>query len=150
MTEPEIRTATDADVPRVHALLRAADLPIPGADDPPVTFRVATSGGAIVAANGYETHDTYALLRSVVVAEDARGSGVGSALVASTLSAMDTAGWKDVMLVTMDAAAFFERLGFRSIDREDVPAPLRRSPEYRMHECLGGQWMRRNGEVGGF
>jgi amino-acid N-acetyltransferase len=37
----------------------------------------------------------------------------------------------ELFLLTTTAAAFFERIGFRAIHREDVPAPVRASVEFQ-------------------
>lgn len=55
---------------------------------------------------------TFAWLCDVYVAPDARGEGVGSALVQAVLDALAPMGLTRVMLATGDAHALYERHGF--------------------------------------
>src|SRR4051812_24059661 len=71
---PMIRAADAEDRARIEQLLVAALLPTEGVADPRSTFFVAEKNGRIVGAAGLEPYGEYALLRSVVVAEEAKGS----------------------------------------------------------------------------
>jgi amino-acid N-acetyltransferase len=139
----EIREATEADRRQAEGLLRAAGLPVPAPEDPPVELHVLAGERAIRACAGFERHGATALLRSIAVAAEARGAGHGTALVRAALARLDSAGIAETFLVTLDAAGFFGRLGFHAIARGDVPAPVRASPEWELHLCAGGTWMRR-------
>ncbi|GJM45402.1 MAG: hypothetical protein DHS20C21_22440 [Gemmatimonadota bacterium] len=142
MSEYELRVAAGDDLAAIRGLLRGAGLPVPGADEA-VRFVVAVRAGNVVAVAGWEVHDAHALLRSVTVRESERGGGVGARVVADALRAIEAEGVRQAYLVTMDAADFFGRFGFRTIAREDVALPIRSSREYQIHECVGGQWMER-------
>lgn len=139
----ETRTATNADRAAAAELLRAAGLPVPAEGDPPVELRILAGEGRIVACAGFERHGDVALLRSIVVASQARGRGHGTGIVRATLKRIDGLGVAETFLVTMDAAEFFGRLGFRAIERDTVPAAVHGSPEWELHLCVGGTWMRR-------
>jgi amino-acid N-acetyltransferase len=142
--ETVIRRGGAPDRPAIEALLRAADLPLPDPSDPEVEFLVGLCDGEVVACAGWEIHDGHGLLRSVAVEPSLRARGIGRRLVRKAVDRLDRLGLTNVTLVTLDADRFFESLGFMPIDRDDVPAPVRSSPEFSAHRCLGGQWMQRD------
>jgi N-acetylglutamate synthase-like GNAT family acetyltransferase len=55
---------------------------------------------------------TYAYLTDVVIAPDARGSGLGAWLVRCILAHPDLQGLRRIALLTRDAPALYERAGF--------------------------------------
>ncbi len=127
----------------VADLLAAAGLPLPGAEDRPVQMRVLERGGRVLACAGYELAGDAALLRSVAVAEDSRGVGIGNELVKEILAELDGRGAKQVYLLTMDAAPFFAGFGFEAIERKEVPEGILASREFEIHCCDTAQVMRR-------
>ena len=62
-------------------------------------------------------------IRSLAVEEGAMGRGVGSALVEGALEEAGTLGLKRVFALTY-SPAFFERFGFRPIERETLPQKI--------------------------
>jgi amino-acid N-acetyltransferase len=126
-----IRPAEAADLPGVERLLAGAALPTDGlADQFPAAYVVATSPDGPIAAAGVEVHDTCGLLRSVVVAPSARGTGLGKALVADRLAWARAAGLREVYLLTTTAPDFFAALGFARLERAAAPPPIRSSREF--------------------
>ncbi len=128
----------------VAALLRAAGLPVPGAEDAPVQMRVLREGGRLLACAGYERYGERALLRSVAVAAEARGRGLGRALAAALLAELEARGTRETYLLTLEAAGFFARLGFAPIERSAAPAAVLASHEFSIHQCDAAQVMRRD------
>mgnify|MGYP001819520075 CR=1 FL=1 len=112
-----IRPATDADLDETLALLAAAGLPT--AD---VTIKelalAAESGGELLGVIGLESFSDAALLRSLVVSEAARGSGVGKALVSHLLAEARARSYSRLSLETGTMAGFaparrlYQGLGF--------------------------------------
>lgn len=127
----------------VGALLTAAGLPIPGAEDAPVQMRVLREAGRVQACAGYERHGEAALLRSVAVAAEARGRGLGRALVGAVLEELAEQDAREVYLLTLEAAGFFAGLGFASIARAKVPKAVLAAREFSIHCCDSAQVMRR-------
>ncbi|HEX2189316.1 MAG TPA: arsenic resistance N-acetyltransferase ArsN2 [Longimicrobiaceae bacterium] len=126
-----LRDARPVDLPRTLALLEAAGLPREGvAERFGAGYCVAETDGRLVGVAGVEEHGTDALLRSVAVAPRARGSGVGAALVRDRLARAAERGAASVFLLTTTAAGFFPRLGFRRVERAEVPAEVRASEEF--------------------
>lgn len=129
-----IRDATPSDLPVVLELLAEAALPTDGVPEALGAFVVAESaadGSRLLGAVGLEFHGGHALLRSLVVAEAARGTGVGAALTEAALAAARHRDCADVWLLTTTAESWFPRWGFVAVARSAVPPPLLDSVEFR-------------------
>jgi len=126
-----IRIAQPDDRAEVQALLEVAGLPTEGVDEHFHSFFVADEGGHIVGAAGIEVRGRHALLRSVVVADDARGTGIGSALTRRALHEAIALDLRGVYLLTTTAEAFFRRFGFERAVREETPVLVQQSVEFR-------------------
>jgi amino-acid N-acetyltransferase len=126
-----IRPARADDLDPVLELLRSAELPGAGVAEHFTGFVVADDGSAIVGAAGVERYGEHALLRSVAVAPEWRGRGLGAQLVDRALELARQVAVKDVFLLTTTAEHYFPRHGFRVVGRDDVPAPVRASVEFR-------------------
>ncbi len=126
-----LRAATADDWLAIEVLLRANDLPVAGFREAVGTAIVACDGAAIVGAAGVELYAEAALLRSVVVAEAARGHGLGHRLTQAALDAASARGVGEIFLLTTTAETFFHTLGFTTIDRAGVAALVQQSVEFR-------------------
>lgn len=126
-----VRSALGEDVPGIQALLQRSGLPIAGVEEWLSHFLVAEHEGRIVAVAGLELHGASALLRSVAVAADWRGSGLARQLIDRHLSDAQERGIKDIYLLTTTAEHYFPRLGFACIGRCDVPVQVQESVEFR-------------------
>jgi amino-acid N-acetyltransferase len=123
--------AASEHLPAVRALLLRAALPPEGLEAQfPGGFVIAQRQNEIAGAAGLERHGDVGLLRSVVVAEQCRGLGVGRRLVEDRLKAAVTAGLARVFLLTTTARTYFETLGFVLTARAEVPAALSASTEF--------------------
>jgi N-acetylglutamate synthase-like GNAT family acetyltransferase/protein-L-isoaspartate O-methyltransferase len=126
-----VRPATERDLGAAELLLRAASLPIEGLrdqfDDGFVVWEV---DGTVIGVAGLEVYGSYGLLRSVAVAEDWRGRGVAEALVKDRVDWGAARGLRAIYLLTTTASGYFGRRGFASVDRDAVPAAVRRSNEF--------------------
>jgi amino-acid N-acetyltransferase len=126
-----IRTAQAAHRPAVEALLQAAGLPLDGVAEHFENFFVVEDGDTIVGASGFELYGTDVLLRSVVVAQAARATGIGSTLTRRLLHEAYAQNARSVYLLTTTADAFFARFGFEQIARDDVPQRVQASREFQ-------------------
>jgi amino-acid N-acetyltransferase len=126
----DVERASAADVHAIARLLVAADLPADGVREALEGFVVVRHGSDVIAAAGVERYDAAVLLRSVVVAPQARGHGLGARVVRDRLERAAGDGAADVYLLTTTAEAFFARLGFRTVARAAVPAGVRGSAEF--------------------
>ena len=126
-----IRAAGAGDLAGVRRLLADAQLPVDGLEDQfPAAYAVAGPPHALVGAAGVEVHGLCGLLRSVVVAPAARGTGLGKALVADRLAWARAAGLREVYLLTTTAPDFFAALGFARLERAAAPPAIQASREF--------------------
>src|SRR5688572_2384263 len=131
MSEVVIRPATSSDLTAVQRLLRDASLPVDGVTEFfPENYAVGESNGEIVAAIGVEQYGDHGLLRSAVVAETERGTGLGAGLTNERMEWCRTQDFRSLYLLTTTAAPFFEYMGFARIDRSEVPAEVQGAPEF--------------------
>jgi amino-acid N-acetyltransferase len=114
----------------VLAILGGAGLPTEGVVEHFETFIVAESESRVAGVAGLEMYGADALLRSVVVVPEARGTGLGAALTRRALSEATSGNVRNVYLLTTTADAFFPRFGFERIGWEFVPAAVRESREF--------------------
>lgn len=122
---------SEEELRRVEALLRAADLPASDLDSSPVRLFVAYEDDEFVGTGGMEAYGPDALLRSVAVPDSVRGRGYGTAVYRDLESRAREDGIERLFLLTTTAAGFFDGLGFEPIDRDDAPAPIRETTEFR-------------------
>ncbi len=120
----------ESDLPAVVELLDACDLVtedlesswqqggfayfIKGVDD----------DGRMVAIGGLEPRKTNAIVRSVAVADDARGKGAGRALVTVLERLAHDRKLNKLFLLTESAERFFRLRGFKPIERNRVPREI--------------------------
>ena len=126
-----VRAAAASDYEGVVGLLRAADLPTAGLRPPLPDFLVADERGRLVGAIGLEVYGDSALLRSAVVEESRRGSGLGADLVSRLLAHAADRGVREIYLLTTTAERYFPRFGFSPVAREAVAAAVRASEEFK-------------------
>ncbi|HMC56243.1 MAG: GNAT family N-acetyltransferase [Gemmatimonadetes bacterium] len=128
---PRVRAAAPPDLAAVEALLTASDLPLDGVKDALATFVVAESGTDVVGVAGLEVCCDNALLRSVAVRPEWRSHGVGRALVTRVIADAESRGIHALYLLTTTADRYFPSFGFRTISRDEVPAGVRETAEFR-------------------
>ena len=126
-----VRPAREGDWPVIEELLRDGTLPTAGAQEHLGDFLVAEGGGSVVGVIGLERYADGALLRSAAVAPAWRGHGVGEALVRALLAHARGRGVASLFLLTETAERWFPRFGFARVTREDVPAGVKASVEFR-------------------
>jgi amino-acid N-acetyltransferase len=128
-----VRGTQASDRQAVEALLSAAGLPVEGVEEHFGSFFVAVveEGGRIAGAAGLERYGEWALLRSVVVANDWRGTGLGSTLTRHAVDEARARGVRAIFLLTTTAAGFFPRFGFAEVARAEVPLLVHGSREFQ-------------------
>ena len=126
-----IERATAEDLNPVLALLAVHHLPPDGLEEHLATLLVARRGGEVVGSAALEVYADGALLRSVAVAPDVQGRGVGRLLTGAALSLAEAVGTPAIYLLTTTAEGYFPRLGFERTDRAAVPESVKASPEFK-------------------
>ena len=79
---------------------------------------------------GLELYGNVALLRSLVVAPDRRGTGEGSALLEHAERHAHANGVRALYLLTTTAERFFARHGYRHAPRDSAPGAIRATREF--------------------
>lgn len=135
MTTPTLRRASDGDLAAIEELLVASGLPTAGVAEALRGFFVAEAAdvsGRIVGVIGLENCCAeYALLRSVAVAPEWRGSGVGRRLVERVVADAESRGMKALYLLTTTAERYFPSFGFVKTTRDAVPDAVKGTVEFR-------------------
>ena len=126
-----IRAATASDLDLIRTLLEGDGLPASDLEAVRPGFLLACAGTQIAGAGALERYGEAALLRSLVVAAAWRGHGLGHRLVKSLERQARAAGVRTLVLLTQTAQEFFARLDYQVIAREQAPAALRSSSEFR-------------------
>jgi amino-acid N-acetyltransferase len=93
-------------------------------------FFACSSGPDLEGLVGLELYGEVALLRSLAVAPNQRGSGLGSRLVEHAERYARARGVKSLYLLTTTAEAFFLRRGYAQLGRENAPEPIRNTKEF--------------------
>ncbi len=105
------------------------DLPVDLSD-----FVVAVEDNALVGVAGIEIYDENALLRSVAVKQQRRSQGIANALINCIEQNARVKNVSALYLLTETAEGYFAEKGFEKIDRNNVPAAVKRSSEFS-HVC---------------
>lgn len=125
-----IEAAHVDDLPAILALLEKSGLPQDGLSDHVATTLVASEDHTIVGSAALELYGTVALLRSVAVADQLRGQGLGQQLTKEALKLAEQQGVTLVYLLTETASGFFPRFDFRPIPRSEVSPAIHASTEW--------------------
>ncbi len=113
--------------PKFLAALTEAKLPTDDVGEPDRSFFRFEQDGRLLGFGGFELYREDALLRSVVVPQESRGTGAGRTVAEGMLREISNAGGTRAYLLTTTAADFFKHLGFEVIDREDAPSAILRT-----------------------
>ena len=119
------------DLPVVLELLRRADLPVEGVAEHFRNFVVVRDDACVVGAAGLEAYGDDGLLRSVVVDPASRGSGLGALLVEGACDLARRSELRALYLLTTIAREYFVGQGFADCPRDEAPAGIRESWEFR-------------------
>jgi len=131
MAAPLLRAATVHDERGIRALLEGSGLPTSDLESARPEFVVACEDGEVIGAGALQRFGYSALLRSVVVAENRRGSGLGRMIVCKLERQARAAQITELILLTQTAAEFFARQGYRAIERTSAPQDMQVSEEFR-------------------
>ena len=91
-------------------------------------YDVAQSGVQLAFARVVTDLATYAYLTDVIVAESARGRGIGTWMVETIVEHPDLQGLRRMALFTRDAKGLYERFGFSTDPPQSVYMELRTRP----------------------
>ena len=135
-TLPELSAAAIAgarrsDLPSIRGLLEIELLPsVDITEETLEHFLVYRDQLGVAGVVGLEKYGDVALLRSLVVASERMGCGIGKALVTAAEALAAESQARSIYLLTTTAADFFENRGFRRIGREQAPNEIRSTQEF--------------------
>jgi amino-acid N-acetyltransferase len=140
--EARIELAHPSDLPEILALLAECDLPEAGLRCSPGTLILAARDvDSLVGCAALEVCGEHALLRSVAVAADRRGEGLGDRIVEAALKLACRLRVAEVYLLTDSAEDFFARHGFEPVLRSRVPGAVAASPGFTTCRCVDATCM---------
>jgi GNAT superfamily N-acetyltransferase len=128
----DLHLASEADRIQASALAGRAGLPLPGDDEGPRDVMVGVQADEERASSVVTTASLFrigeaAVIRSVAVADDARGRGLGTLIMSAVVRRAREGGAAAGYAFTETAAGFFTSMGFRAVSRPDLPAEVRQS-----------------------
>jgi amino-acid N-acetyltransferase len=128
-----IEPFAESDRDDIIGLLSEAELPTEDLNTQTLqNFLVAKEGiGTTVGAVGVELYGETGLLRALVVDASYRGRGLGKQLTNEIEAYARGMGVKTLYLLTMTAADFFPRLGYRQTQRSNVPRSIAETFEFK-------------------
>lgn len=119
-----------ADDAGLVAALTAEGLPTADLGRAPQRFFAARLEGRVVARVGLEGEGEERILRSLVIAPEARRSGLARRVLAEVEAVAAADGVRRLWLLTTTAAAVFDRLGWRRVPRAEAPGDIAASAEF--------------------
>lgn len=122
--------AEPRDMPLIARALTAEGLPDADLSGATLLFVFRETTGGVIGFAGLEPFGAAGLLRSLVVLPPARARSHGAAIVAWMAAEARRRGIAELFLLTTGAAPFFEKLGFRYIERRAVPPAVAGSAEF--------------------
>ena len=93
-------------------------------------FLTLRDDGELIGAVGLEVFGLDALLRSLIVAPNYRGKGLGIQLVDGIEAHAHDIGVTSLYLLTTTADRFFDRHGYERIERNSVPEAIGATTEF--------------------
>jgi amino-acid N-acetyltransferase len=117
-----------------RSLLKASNLPADDLNYQKDLLVGYYEGDTLVGTGGLEIHGAYALLRSLSVKLGIRGKAVGTTITAYLLDEAKKKRLKAIYLLTETARDFFQKKGFTTVPREQVPDEVKASSEFA-HVC---------------
>lgn len=120
------------DLPGIHNLLAGLQLPYGDVNIEIIkNFYVGRTSLGVVACAGLQVLDeSTGLLRSLGVVPNFRHGRIGARLVESIENIARQRQLRALWLLTTDSAPFFERRGYRAVERETAPAAVRASSQF--------------------
>jgi amino-acid N-acetyltransferase len=117
----------DAQFTAMQAELRAANLPTSDLFEGDARYFAFPPNGF----GGFVPFGAHALLRSIVVRDENRGQGCGTAILNALLAEARAAGSEEIWLLTTNAGEFFARHGFANAPRETAPQAIKETSQFK-------------------
>jgi arsenate reductase len=128
----DLRDSRPDDDLQLRAFVKASGLPNDDVETGRQAYLLAREGERIVGSVGLEVVGEDALVRSLAVALDRRGLGLGKRLLEAAIQSARIRGIKALYALTMTAEAFAAAQGFVRIPRPEVPETIAALPQFRV------------------
>ena len=125
-----LQKAIATDRTNVLNLLNALHLPTVDLPSSLDNFIIAKETNTVIGTGGIEQFGQVALLRSLAVATDQQGKGLGDLLYLALMELAESKGVHQVFLITNTAADFFAKRGFTKIERTLVPEVIQNTAQF--------------------
>jgi amino-acid N-acetyltransferase len=132
-----------ADWDELEAFIRSCGLPTEGLHDHLDTTLIARVQNVVAGASAVEVYPhSVGILRSVAVAKQLRGRGLGLTMVMRSLALARERKLAEILLLTDTAESFFAQFGFETIPRDSVPHGIETTTEFVLDRCRSATVMR--------
>lgn len=123
----DIRKLDIEALPQVEILLRSSGLPFEDCRDHINNFSGIYVSSEVIAVGGVEYLGTSGLLRSLAVKSNYQGQGLATLMVDHLHRSAIKLGVETLYLLTETAEAFFLKLGYSTISRDQLPLEVSRT-----------------------
>ncbi|WP_227937029.1 hypothetical protein [Alkalihalobacillus deserti] len=127
-----VRKAKDQDMLPIQRLVAKAGLRDEGIEQNIESFLVVEDQDQnLIGTVGIEQYETEGLLRSLVLDSPIWTAQLSLEFLQLTLKYAEEQDMETIYLCTKGTNALFHQLGFREIEKEEVPDPIKGSPHFR-------------------
>jgi len=123
-------TAREEDLEWVISILNENDLCVDDIPSENILLKLVRSENDPIAIYGFELFGHEGILRSIAVAEEYKGTGIGTQIMRQVKIDVKELELRNLFLLTTTAKKFFEKFGFSIIERETAPVVLQQSYEF--------------------
>lgn len=125
-----LKTAVRADIELIKNILIENNLPHQDVEASEIRFSLVYDDENLVGVVGLEKFQNLGLLRSLVVKKSFRNKGYGTEICEKMIDYAKKENFSELYLLTLSAKEFFEKLGFYSVNRSEVPDPIQSTAEF--------------------
>ena len=126
----ETRIINKNDLEQAIDLLREFDLAYTDLDQANIRLFRFSESGRLVGLGGLEIYGSQALLRSIAVSKEFQGTKAGRFICQWIENRAAENQLSELYLLTTTAPGFFAHLGYRVIQRDEFPEPLRQTAQF--------------------
>lgn len=127
----KINNATSKDLADIQRILEASGLPAEDCGPYMANFFIAEEDTRLVGVGGLELMGVDGLVRSIAVMPDYRGRGIGRELYRHIADRAIRLGVRRLYLLTETAERYFSNLGFVPVARNNTPATIAGTRQFR-------------------
>lgn len=129
---PVIQPLIEENYSDVIALLQSEELPTDDLSEENLNqfLGIYSTNKKLIGVVGLEAFPPFAMLRSLVINRNFRGKGYAQALVKAIENRVTKNAIPSLFLLTTTAEDFFQKSGYKKIERSEVPIQIKKSSQY--------------------